>query len=108
MHMIDDFLRTILSKFVVSHVSFKLTGDALDRSEQLQESKIWQGQKEIIEWFDMRQFMKDHFIHCDDVESSLFTSAKVEDDNIIDLFGTFNVEVEILTSQPKIGGELRF
>ena len=38
--------------------------------------------------------MKDHFIHCDDVESSLFTSTKVEDDNIIDLSETFNVEVQ--------------
>lgn len=39
--------------------------------------------------------MKDNFIHCYDVESSLFTSTKVEDDNIIDLSETFNVEVQL-------------
>ena len=43
--MMDDPLQTqtLLSKVAISHASFKLTGDALDWWEQLQELRIWQG-----------------------------------------------------------------
>lgn len=33
--MMEDFLQTISSNVVVSHISFKLMGDALDLCEQL-------------------------------------------------------------------------
>lgn len=40
--MMDDPLQTqtLLSKVAISHASFKLTGDALDWWEQLQELRI--------------------------------------------------------------------
>lgn len=74
--------------------SFKLIGDALDWQEQLQESKIRQGLDDIKEWFAMRQLIEDHFVHCDDVKSSLFTPIKVKDDKIVDLFEIFKEEVQ--------------
>lgn len=50
----EDFLQTISSNVVVSHISFKLMGDGLDLCEQLQESRIQLGQDEIQEWFGTR------------------------------------------------------
>ena len=49
----------------------------------------FKGQKEIKEWFDMRQLIEDHFGHYNNIESSLFTPMKVEDDEIIDLSKIF-------------------
>lgn len=52
--MMEDFLQTISSNIIVSHISFKFMGDALDLCEQLQESRIQLGQDEIQEWFGTR------------------------------------------------------
>ena len=38
--------------------------------------------------------MEDHFIYYDDIEPSLFTQMKVEDDEIIDPYNTFKEEVQ--------------
>lgn len=38
--------------------------------------------------------MEDYFVQCDDVEPSLFTLLKVEDDEIIDLPEIFKEEVQ--------------
>ena len=38
--------------------------------------------------------MEDHFVHYDDVEPSLFTPMKVEDNEIIDLSEIFKEEVQ--------------
>ena len=67
----------------------------LDWWEQLPESRIRQGLDEIKEWFDIRQLMEDHFVHLYNVEPSLFTSMKVEDDNIVDLSKTSKEEVQL-------------
>ena len=37
----------------------------------------------------MRQLIEDHFGHYNNIESSLFTPMKVEDDEIIDLSKIF-------------------
>ena len=75
--------------------SFKLIGDALDWLEQLQESRIRQGLDYIKEWFDMRQLIKDYFVHCVDIQPSFVTLIKVEDDEILGLYEIFKEEVQL-------------
>ena len=39
--------------------------------------------------------IEDHFVHLDNVEPFLFTSMKVEDDNIVYLSKTYKEEVQL-------------
>lgn len=51
--------------------------------------------------------MEYYFIHCNDVELSLFTPMKVDDDTIVDLLEIFKDEVQLILAKSSLCSKLK-